>query len=665
MDIKNKIEELRLKLHHHNYMYYVLNSPEISDIDFDFMMKELQELEDKYPEYYDENSPTVRVGSDINKGFKQVKHKYPMLSLANTYSEGEVREFYERTKKLAERDFDLCCEIKYDGTSISLIYENGKLIRAVTRGDGEQGDDVTENVKTIRSIPLVLKGNDYPSSFEIRGEILMPWVVFEELNREKEENGEQLFANPRNAASGTLKLQNSSVVASRKLDAYLYYVISDENISDGHYEALQKAKAWGFKVSEHAKKCHSLEEVLEYINYWDVERKNLPVATDGIVIKVNDVKLQQELGKTSKSPRWAIAYKFQAEQAVTKLNSVSYQVGRTGAITPVANLEPVQLSGTVVKRASLHNADIIDSLDLYVGDMVYVEKGGEIIPKITGVDYNQRSLMLGEKVRFITKCPECGTKLIRLEGEAAHYCPNDTECPTQIKGRIEHFISRKAMNIEGIGPETVDLLFREKLIHDVSDLYKLKVEDLIQLERIGEKSAQNIINGIENSKNIPFERVLFALGIRFVGETVAKKLAKELSDIKKISSAIYEELISIEEIGEKIAKSILLYFQNPSNITLVTKLSEFGIKMYRVENSTVKSQKLEGKSIVISGVFEKYSREQYKEMIEQHGGKNISSISAKTSFILAGENMGPAKKEKAEKLGIPLINEEEFLSLLQ
>lgn len=665
MDIKNKIEELRLKLHHHNYMYYVLNSPEISDIDFDFMMKELQELEDKYPEYYDENSPTVRVGSDINKGFKQVKHKYPMLSLANTYSEGEVREFYERTKKLAERDFDLCCEIKYDGTSISLIYENGKLIRAVTRGDGEQGDDVTENVKTIRSIPLVLKGNDYPSSFEIRGEILMPWVVFEELNREKEENGEQLFANPRNAASGTLKLQNSSVVASRKLDAYLYYVISDENISDGHYEALQKAKAWGFKVSEHAKKCHSLEEVLEYINYWDVERKNLPVATDGIVIKVNDVKLQQELGKTSKSPRWAIAYKFQAEQAVTKLNSVSYQVGRTGAITPVANLEPVQLSGTVVKRASLHNADIIDSLDLYVGDMVYVEKGGEIIPKITGVDYNQRSLMLGEKVRFITKCPECGTKLIRLEGEAAHYCPNDTECPTQIKGRIEHFISRKAMNIEGIGPETVDLLFREKLIHDVSDLYKLKVEDLIQLERIGEKSAQNIINGIENSKNIPFERVLFALGIRFVGETVAKKLAKELSDIKKISSATYEELISIEEIGEKIAKSILLYFQNPSNITLVTKLSEFGIKMYRVENSTVKSQKLEGKSIVISGVFEKYSREQYKEMIEQHGGKNISSISAKTSFILAGENMGPAKKEKAEKLGIPLINEEEFLSLLQ
>lgn len=665
MDIKNKIEELRLKLHHHNYMYYVLNSPEISDIDFDFMMKELQELEDKYPEYYDENSPTVRVGSDINKGFKQVKHKYPMLSLANTYSEGEVREFYERTKKLAERDFDLCCEIKYDGTSISLIYENGKLIRAVTRGDGEQGDDVTENVKTIRSIPLVLKGNDYPSSFEIRGEILMPWVVFEELNREKEENGEQLFANPRNAASGTLKLQNSSVVASRKLDAYLYYVISDENISDGHYEALQKAKTWGFKVSEHAKKCHSLEEVLEYINHWDVERKNLPVATDGIVIKVNDVKLQQELGKTSKSPRWAIAYKFQAEQAITRLNSVSYQVGRTGAITPVANLEPVQLSGTIVKRASLHNADIIAALDLYVGDMVYVEKGGEIIPKITGVDYNQRSFMLGEKVRFITKCPECGTKLIRLEGEAAHYCPNDTECPTQIKGRIEHFISRKAMNIEGIGPETVDLLFREKLIHDVSDLYKLKVEDLIQLERIGEKSAQNIINGIENSKNIPFERVLFALGIRFVGETVAKKLAKELSDIKKISSATYEELISIEEIGEKIAKSILLYFQNPSNITLVTKLSEFGIKMYRVENSTVKSQKLEGKSIVISGVFEKYSREQYKEMIEQHGGKNISSISAKTSFILAGENMGPAKKEKAEKLGIPLINEEEFLSLLQ
>lgn len=665
MDIKNKIEELRAKLHHHNYMYYVLNSPEIDDRDFDFMMKELQELEDKHPEYYDGNSPTVRVGSDINKGFTQVKHKYPMLSLSNTYSEVEVREFYERTKKLAERDFDLCCEIKYDGTSISLIYENGKLIRAVTRGDGEQGDDVTENVKTIRSIPLVLKGDDYPSSFEIRGEILMPWVVFEELNKEKQENGEPLFANPRNAASGTLKLQNSSIVASRKLDAYLYYVISDENISDGHYEALQEAKKWGFKVSEHAKKCHSLDEVIEYIKYWDVERKNLPVATDGIVIKVNDVQLQQELGKTSKSPRWAIAYKFQAEQAITRLNSVSYQVGRTGAITPVANLEPVQLSGTIVKRASLHNADIIDSLDLYVGDMVCVEKGGEIIPKITGVDYEQRSFMLGEKVRFITNCPECGTRLIRLEGEAAHYCPNDTECPTQIKGRIEHFISRKAMNIEGIGSETVDLLFREKLIHDVSDLYKLQIEDLVRLERIGEKSAQNIIKGIENSKSVPFERVLFALGIRFVGETVAKKLAKELSDIKKISTATYEELISIEEIGEKIAKSILLYFQNPTNINLVEKLSYFGIQMYRVENSTVKSLKLEGKSIVISGVFEKFSREQYKEMIEQHGGKNMSSISAKTSFILAGENMGPSKKEKAEKLEIPLINEEEFLSLLQ
>lgn len=550
MTVKEKIDQLRADLHRHNYNYYVLNAPEISDKEFDNRMRELQELEKEHPEYQDDNSPTMRVGSDLNKNFTQVAHKYPMLSLGNTYSESEVTDFYDRVKKALNEDFEICCELKYDGTSISLTYENGKLVRAVTRGDGEKGDDVTDNVKTIRTIPLVLHGS-YPESFEIRGEILMPWEVFEELNREKEVREEPLFANPRNAASGTLKLQNSAIVASRKLDAYLYYLLGEELPCDGHYENLQAAAGWGFKTSEHMKKAHSLEEVFEYIRYWDTERKNLPVATDGIVLKVNSMRQQKNLGFTAKSPRWAIAYKFQAERALTRLNKVTYQVGRTGAVTPVANLDPVQLSGTIVKRASLHNADIIEGLDLHIGDMVYVEKGGEIIPKITGVDKDARSMLIGEKVKFITHCPECGSKLIRYEGEAAHYCPNETSCPPQIKGKIEHFISRKAMNIDGLGPETVDMFYRLGLIKNTADLYQLTADDIKNLDRMGEKSAENIIKGIEASKEVPFERVLFALGIRFVGETVAKKIAKSFNDIDELENANLEKLINIDEIGEK------------------------------------------------------------------------------------------------------------------
>ena len=559
MTIKERIDQLRTDLHRHNYNYYVLNTPEISDKEFDDMMRELQDLEKEHPEYQDENSPTMRVGSDLNKNFTQVTHKYPMLSLGNTYSENEVTDFYDRVKKALNEDFEICCELKYDGTSISLTYENGKLVRAVTRGDGEKGDDVTDNVKTIRTIPLVLHGNNYPEHFEIRGEILMPWEVFEELNREKEAREEPLFANPRNAASGTLKLQNSAIVASRKLDAYLYYLLGEELPCDGHYENLQTAAGWGFKISEHTKKTHSLEEVFEYIRYWDTERKNLPVATDGIVLKVNSMRQQKSLGFTAKSPRWAIAYKFQAERALTRLNRVTYQVGRTGAITPVANLDPVQLSGTIVKRASLHNADIIEGLDLHIGDMVYVEKGGEIIPKITGVDKDARGMLIGEKVKFITHCPECGSKLVRYEGEAAHYCPNETACPPQIKGKIEHFISRKAMNIDGLGPETVDTFYRLGLIKDTADLYQLTAEDIKNLDRMGEKSAENIIKGIKASKEVPFERVLFALGIRFVGETVAKKIAKSFNSIEELENADLEKLTSIDEIGEKIAQSILIY----------------------------------------------------------------------------------------------------------
>ena len=665
MNEVERIYQLREELHRHNHNYYVLNAPEIDDQTFDFLMRELQDLEAKHPECADENSPTMRVGSDLNKNFVQVVHKYPMLSLANTYSEAEVTEFYDRVKKSLNEDFEICCEMKFDGTSISLTYEDGKLVRAVTRGDGTQGDDVTDNVKTIRTIPLVLHGEGYPQEFEIRGEILMPWVVFEQLNKEREEREEPLFANPRNAASGTLKLQNSSVVASRKLDAYLYYLLGENLPGDGHYENMQAASAWGFKVSDIMRKCATLEEVLEFIRYWDVERKNLPVATDGVVLKVNSFRQQRNLGYTAKSPRWAIAYKFQAERACTRLNMVTYQVGRTGAITPVANLDPVQLAGTVVKRASLHNADIIEGLDLHIGDMVYVEKGGEIIPKIVGVDMDAR-FMVGDKIRFIDKCPECGSPLTRYEGEAAHYCTNDTACPPQIKGKIEHFVSRKAMNIDGLGSETIDQFYQEGLIHTIADLYSLKAPDIARLERMGKKSALNIMEGIRASKEVPFERVLFALGIRFVGETTAKTLAKAFRSIDKLASASLDDLMQVDEIGARIAESIIRYFADEKNREQIERLREAGIQLEMEElDLSEYTDKLAGKSIVISGVFTHHSRDEYKEIIEKNGGKNVGSISKKTSFILAGDNMGPAKLEKANKLGVPILNEEDFLKLIE
>jgi DNA ligase (NAD+) len=660
-----KINQLREELHRHNYKYYVENAPEISDYEFDMKMRELQDLEALHPECADPNSPSMRVGSDLNKEFTQVEHRYPMLSLANTYSEAEVADFYQRVKKDLNEDFEICCEMKFDGTSISLTYENGRLTRAVTRGDGVRGDDVTNNVKTIRCIPLVLHGDDYPADFEMRGEILMPWNVFEQLNREREAREEPLFANPRNAASGTLKLQNSSIVASRKLDSYLYYILGAELPYDGHYENLEFARKWGFKISNAMRKCKTLEEIFEYIRYWDTERKNLPVATDGIVLKVNSLRQQRNLGYTAKSPRWAIAYKFQAERACTRLNSVSFQVGRTGAITPVANLDPVQLAGTVVKRASLHNADIIEGLDLHIGDMVYVEKGGEIIPKIVGVDKDAR-FMIGDKVKFVMRCPECGAPLIRYEGEAAHYCPNDTSCPPQIKGKIEHFISRKAMNIEGIGPETVDLFYQDHLIENMADLYTLKAADIVRLERMGEKSAENIVASIERSKQVPFERVLFAIGIRFVGETTAKTLAKAFPSIDKLAQATLDDLIHVDEIGEKIAQSIIRYFADERNLKLIAQLREAGVQLEAAAVDTSDhTNKLEGKSIVVSGVFSQHSRDEYKALIEKHGGKNVGSISAKTGFVLAGDNMGPAKLEKAQKLGIPIISENEFLAMIQ
>lgn len=666
MTPQERIIQLRSELHRHNHCYYVLNAPEISDYDFDMLMRELQELEAAHPEMYDSTSPTQRVGSDLTHEFAQVAHRYPMLSLGNTYSFEEVTDFYNRVKRaLGSEPFELCCEIKYDGVSISLTYEEGRLVRAVTRGDGVQGDDVTTNVKTIQSIPLVLQGDDYPSDFEIRGEILMPWEQFDRLNREREAQEEALFANPRNAASGTLKLQNPSVVASRKLDAYLYYMLGDTLPDGGHYECLQHAARWGFKVSPAMRKCTTLDEVFEYIKFWDNERKNLPVATDGIVIKVNSLAQQRSLGYTAKVPRWAIAYKFQAEKAVTRLNEITYQVGRTGTVTPVANFEPVQLSGTMVKRATLHNADFMDNLDLHIGDMVFVEKGGEIIPKITAVDVNARSFMMGEKVRFITRCPECGTPLMRAEGEAAFFCPNDATCPPQIKGRIEHFISRKAMNIDGLGAETVDLLYSVGLIRDVADLYQLRIPHISRLERMGYKSAENIVRSIERSREVPFERVLFAIGIRFVGETVAKKLARAFGSMERIENATFDELVAVDEIGEKIAQSILRFFANEQCRTLVARLKEVGLQMEVViDESITRTDKLAGKSIVISGVFALHSRNEYKAMIEQHGGTNVSSISSKTSFILAGRDMGPAKLEKAQKLGVPIVSEEEFVAMI-
>lgn len=659
-----RITALREQLNNYNYHYYVLSKPLISDFEFDKLLAELQQLENEYPQFFDPNSPTQRVGSDINQDFTQVKHIYPMLSLGNTYNEGEVAEFYNRVAKALNAPFEIVCELKYDGTSISLTYENGELVRAVTRGDGEKGDDVTSNVRTIRSIPLKLQG-EYPEKFEIRGEILMPWKVFEALNKEREAQEEPLFANPRNAASGSLKLQNASEVAKRKLDAYLYYMLGENLPADTHAGCLQAAAKFGFKISDAVKVCKTLPEVMDYIAYWDKERKNLPVATDGIVLKVNDLTQQKNLGYTAKSPRWAIAYKFQAERALTTLQSVSYQVGRTGAITPVANLDPVQLSGTVVKRASLHNADIINQLDLHIGDKVYVEKGGEIIPKITGVETSIRDLF-AEKVEFITVCPECGTPLVRDEGEAAHYCPNEANCPPQIKGKMTHFVSRKAMNIDGLGEETIDLIYRNGLAKNIADLYTLKLIDLALLDRLGDKSGRKILSSLEKSKSVPFERVLYSLGIRYVGETVAKKLASALENIDKIMSATAAELACIDEIGEVIAQSVEDYFKEPTNRELVERLRSYGLQMeISKDKAALKTDKLSGKIIVISGTFEKHSREELKELIELNGGKNSSSISSKTSFILAGDNMGPAKEEKANKLGIKMISEDEFLELIK
>lgn len=665
MDIfASKIQELRKELEQHNYNYYVLSAPTISDYEFDQKMRELQELEQAYPAYDDPDSPTHRVGSDLSKEFAKVTHKYPMLSLGNTYSQGEVSDFYEQVSRSLNEPFEIVAELKYDGTSISLTYEEGRLVRAVTRGDGVQGDDVTANVKTIRSIPLRLQGNDYPASFEIRGEVLLPWAEFDRLNKEREEQEEPLFANPRNAASGTLKQQNPAIVAARKLDAYLYYLLGEDLPADTHFANMEAARSWGFKIPRVMKLCHSLQDVFDYIAYWDTERKNLPVATDGIVLKVNSLRQQRNLGFTAKSPRWAIAYKFQAERAETRLNAVTFQVGRTGAITPVANLEPVLLAGTIVKRASLHNADIIDGLDLHIGDRVYVEKGGEIIPKIVGVNIDARDEQLGEKVCFIQVCPECGTPLSRPEGEATHYCPNDTGCPPQIKGRIEHFVTRKAMNIN-IGPETIDDLYEKGLVKDCADLYTLNTNDLLRLERWAEKSVQNLLESLAISKQVPFERVLYALGIRYVGETVAKRLAFAFHSMEELKKASMEELVAIDEIGGRIAQSVRDFFENPRNQALVARLKEQGLRMeLSEEHLAIRSEKLKGLTFVISGTFAKHSRDEYKAMIEQHGGKNSGSVSGKTSYILAGENMGPAKLEKAAKLNVKILHEDEFLLML-
>lgn len=665
MNDQDRILSLRKELHEHNRRYYVLNQPIISDQQFDFMMHELQELEARHPELADPNSPTQRVGSDLNQQFKQVAHKYPMLSLANTYNADDVREWYNQvTKGLDGQPFEVCCEMKYDGLSISLTYEHGKLIRAVTRGDGVQGDDVTNNVRTINSIPLQLSGDNYMDSFEIRGEILLPWDNFQRLNAEREDTGEMPFANPRNAASGTLKSQSSRVVAERGLDAYLYYIIGDDLPCDGHYENLEMARQWGFKISNGMKKVDSLQGILDYIEYWDTKRKDLPVATDGIVLKVNSLRQQRLLGSTAKSPRWAIAYKYKAERACTPLLDVSYQVGRTGAITPVANMEPVQLAGTTVRRATLNNEDFIRSFDLHLGDYVYVEKGGEIIPKIVGVDTSRRKAD-AKPVRFITHCPECGAELVRYEGEAAHYCPNDSQCPPQIKGRIEHFIARKAMNIMTLGPETVDDYFQRGLIHNIADLYDLTIQ---QIDPSGNKrkSAWNVIKAIEDSTKVPFERVVFALGIRFVGVTTAKLLARHFRDIDSLMNASLEQLLEVEGVGLVIAESIIRYFHDETNLSILQRLRDKGLQMGLSEEVTAsQSDLLKGKSVVISGVFSHHSRDEYKAIIEQHGGKNVGNISSKTSFILAGDNMGPSKLQKAKSLGIEIMNENQFLEMIE
>lgn len=664
MDEQQRILQLRRELHEHNYRYYVLNQPTISDYDFDQLMHELQQLEARHPELADDNSPTQRVGSDISAEFRQVKHRYPMLSLANTYSEQDVRSWYDSVSKgLAGEPFEVCCEMKYDGLSISLTYVDGRLQQAVTRGDGVQGDDVTRNVKTIRAIPLVLTGSGYPHEFEIRGEILMPWASFERLNREREAAEEPLFANPRNAASGTLKSLDSRVVASRQLDAYLYYLLGQELPAEGHYENLEAARQWGFKISEGMKKVHTVDEILDFINYWDTARKQLPVATDGIVLKVNSLRQQRALGFTAKSPRWAIAYKFKAEREQTRLLEVTYQVGRTGAVTPVANMEPVQLAGTTVRRATLNNEDFIRSFDLHLGDMVYVEKGGEIIPKIVGVNLDERPI-IAQPVTFIKRCPECGTPLVRYEGEAAWYCPNDAGCPPQIKGRIEHFVSRKAMNIIGLGPELIEDYYRQGLIRNVADLYTIDVQQ-INGDGSRDKSAQNIVNAIQQSRQVPFERVVFALGIRFVGETSARLLARHFKSMDALMTATLEQLQEVEGIGLVMAGSIIAYFQHPQNRDIVERLRSYGLQFALSQEQTeAQSDRLAGQSIVISGVFQHHSRDEYKLIIEQNGGKNVGSISGKTSFILAGDNMGPSKLEKAQKLGIRIVGEQEFLEMI-
>lgn len=664
-EIKSRIKHLRDTINHHNYLYYVLTQPEISDFEYDLLLKELIELENNNPEFFDESSPTQRVGNDISKEFVQVVHKYPMLSLGNSYSKEEIADFEGRIRKvLPDADIEYICELKYDGVAIGISYKNGILERAVTRGDGVQGDDVTNNVKTIKSIPLILRNDNFPSEFEIRGEILLPHKSFDKINKERENSGEQPFANPRNAAAGTLKLQKSSEVAKRPLDCYLYFVLGEKLPFHSHYENLTEAKKWGFKIPEHIQKCKNIDEIFDYINYWDIERKNLPFDIDGVVIKVNSYKQQEQLGFTAKSPRWAIAYKFKAEQAKTRLLSIDYQVGRTGAITPVANLEPVLLAGTTVKRASLHNFDQIQLLDIRLNDYVFVEKGGEIIPKIVGVDKDSRRADSSE-IEFIKYCPECNTELIRIEGEAKHYCPNETGCPPQIKGRIEHFISRKAMNINA-AEATVEALVDKGLINDSADLYTLTKEDILTLERFAEKSATNLVESIEESKKTPFYKVLFALGIRYVGETVAKTLANEFKSLDSIKNANVDELISVNEIGERIASSITDYFKNEKNIKIIEKLKEAGVQLESNEPTLNQTDnKLNGQTFVISGTFEKHSRDELKDLIEKHGGKNTGSISAKTNFLLAGENIGPSKLEKVKKLKIPVINEDDFIKMIQ
>lgn len=664
MNETERILQLRAELHQHNQNYYVHHAPTISDQAFDALMDELMALEKKHPEMADPNSPSVRVGSDISQDFVQVAHQRPMLSLGNTYSRGEVEAFFNRVREgLDGEPFEICCELKFDGLSISLIYEHHRLVRAVTRGDGVQGDDVTENVKTIRTIPLTLPAEcPCPEEFEIRGEVLMPWQSFEKLNAEREAREEQLFANPRNAASGTLKSKNSAVVAKRRLDAYFYYVPTETLASPSHYERLQEARSWGFQISSHIRLAHSVDEIFEYIDYWDEHRRELPVATDGIVLKVNNLKQQERLGYTAKTPRWAIAYKFQAERACTPLLDVTFQVGRTGAVTPVAQMEPVLLAGTVVRRASLHNEDIIRRLDLQIGDHVWVEKAGEIIPQIVGVDLEARSKRNepGRPVTFITHCPECGAELVRYPGEAAHYCPNDTACPPQLKGRIEHFICRDAMNIDTLGPETVDAYFERGLIRDAADLYSLKLSDLCGPDGARRRSAENVIRAIEQSKNVPFERVLYALGIRFVGKVAAKNLARHFRSIEALAQASIDELQEAEGVGQVIASSVRTFFLNADNRQFVERLKQAGLQM-QVAETQLASTLLQGQTIVISGTFSQHSREEYKKIIEAHGGKTAGSISKKTSFVLAGEAMGPSKREKAAQLGIPLISEEEFL----